>query len=163
MNVFEHPIRRRARHSTLARRIVLVNMAVLLLLIAGVLALQSARVGLVDERVNGIETEAQIVASTLAEYATDPDTHTLNVKQAEPLLRQLMAPSKLRGRLYLTDGSLAVDTRDLLARNVVQTGELPPIDFWSQTKDLFNRAYDNVMGVRPFTKLEPYFEAGENG
>jgi len=163
MNVFEHPIRRRARHSTLARRIVLVNMAVLLLLIAGVLALQSARVGLVDERLNGIETEAQIVASTLAEYATDPDNHTLNVKQAEPLLRQLMAPSKLRGRLYLTDGSLAVDTRDLLARNIVQTGELPPIDFWSQTKDFFNRAYDNVMGVRPFTKLEPYFEAGDNG
>ena len=45
----------------------------------------------------------------------------------------------------------------------MQTGELPPIDFWSQTKDFFNRVYDNVMGVRPFAKLEPYFEAGDNG
>jgi two-component system sensor histidine kinase ChvG len=154
---------RRARHSALARRIVLVNTAVLLILIAGVLALQSARVGLVDERLNGIRTEAQIVASTLAEYATDTDTESLNVKQAEPLLRQLMAPSKLRGRLYMTDGMLAVDTRDLLARNIVQTSELPPIDTWSQTKDLFRRFYDNVMGVRPFTKLDPYFEAGTDG
>jgi two-component system sensor histidine kinase ChvG len=154
---------RRARHSTLTRRIVLVNTAVLLVLIAGVLALQSARVGLVDERLNGIETEAQIVASTLAEYATNTDSHTLDLKQAEPLLRQLMAPSKLRGRLYATDGSLAVDTRDLLARNVVQTAELPPIDTWSQTREFFERIYDNVMGVRPFTKLDPYFEAGNNG
>ncbi|HVU20841.1 MAG TPA: stimulus-sensing domain-containing protein [Rhizomicrobium sp.] len=154
---------RRARHSALARRIVLVNTAVLLVLIAGVLALQALRVGLVDERLNGVETEAQIVASTLAEYSTDPETHTLNVNQAEPLLRQLMAPSKLRGRLYNKDGTLVVDTRDLLSRNVVQTGELPPIDSWSQTKEFFERLYDNVMGVRPFTKLDPYFEAGENG
>lgn len=161
MNVPGRP--RRARHSTLTRRIVLVNTAVLLVLIAGVLVLQSARVGLVDERLNGIETEAQIVASTLAEYATNTDAHTLDLKQAEPLLRQLMAPSKLRGRLYATDGSLVVDTRDLLARNVVQTAELPPIDSWSQIKEFFERIYDNVIGVRPFTKLDPYFEAGDNG
>ena len=161
MNVPGQP--RRARHSALTRRIILFNAFALVVLIAGVIALQSARIGLVDERLNGIESEAQIVASTLAEYATDTNTHTLDLKQAEPLLRQLMAPSKLRGRLYQTDGSLAVDTRDLLARNVVQTGELPPIDFWSQTKEFFDRIYDNVMGVRPFAKLDPYFEAGSNG
>ena len=79
------------------------------------------------------------MANTLAEYAANTETHTLNLKQAEPLLRQLMAPSKLRGRLYLTDGSLAVDTRDLLARNVVQSAELPPIDSMSQTKEFFER------------------------
>lgn len=154
---------RSVRHSTLARRIVLVNTGVLLILIAGVIAIQWSRLGLVDERLTGVETEAQIVASTLAEYATNPDMHTLDVKQAEPLLRQLMAPSKLRGRLYLTDGSLAVDTRDLLARNVVQSAELPPIDSVSQTREFFERIYDSVMGVRPFTKLDPYFEAGNNG
>src|SRR6476620_7070436 len=93
----------RTRHSTLTRRIVLVNTAVLLLLLAGVLALQSMRMGLVDERLNGIKTEAHIVSSTLAEYATNTDIHALDLKQAEPLLRQLMAPSKLRGRLYATD------------------------------------------------------------
>src|ERR1700749_503985 len=153
----------RARHSALTRRIVLVNAGVLLILIAGVLALQTMRVGLVDERLTGVENEAQIVANTLAEYATDTDTHMLNVKQAEPLLRELMAPSKLRGRLYATNGALAVDTRDLLARNVVQVGDLPPIDTWSQTKEFFARIYDSVMGVRPFTHLDPYFEAGDDG
>ena len=132
-----HP-RRRARYSALTRRIVLVNGLVLLFLMAGVIAVQSLRVGLVDERLAGIETQSQIVASTLAEYPTDPDTHTLNLKQAEPLLRQLIAPTKLRGRLYLTNGSLAIDTRDLLARNVVQTGELPSIDTWSQIQDFWD-------------------------
>jgi two-component system sensor histidine kinase ChvG len=155
-----HPLPRR---SALTRRIVFVNIAVLLILIAGVILVQSSRVGLVDERLTGIESQAQIVASTLAEYATNPDTHTLDLKQAEPLLRQLIAPTKLRGRLYLTDGALAIDTRNLLARNVVQTVELPPIDTWAQTKEFLNRVYDGITGIRPFNKLEPYFEAGDNG
>ncbi|HVZ90734.1 MAG TPA: stimulus-sensing domain-containing protein, partial [Rhizomicrobium sp.] len=159
------PVRpqRRARHSALTRRIVLVNVGVLVGLICGLVWVQSTRLGLVDERLTGIEAQAEIVAGTLAEYATDPDTHTLNLKQAEPLLRQLIAPTKLRGRLYLTDGSLAVDTRELLARNVVQTVELPPIDFWSRTKEFLSRVYDGVTGVRPFRRLDPYFEAGQNG
>ncbi|HEX4295982.1 MAG TPA: stimulus-sensing domain-containing protein [Rhizomicrobium sp.] len=162
MTMPDHP-RRRARYSALTRRILFVNGLVLLVLIAGVILVQWSRVGLVDERLTGIETQAQIVASTLAEYATDPDDHRLVLKQAEPLLRQLIAPTKLRGRLYLTDGTLAIDTRDLLARNVVQTGELPAIDTWSQIREFWNRIYDGVTGVRPFTKLDPYFEAGDNG
>ena len=155
--------RRRARYSALTRRIMLVNGLVLLVLIAGVVVVQWARISLVDERLNGIEVQAQIAASSLAEYATDPDNHKLVLKQAEPLLRQLIAPTKLRGRLYLTDGTLAIDTRDLLARNVVQTGELPAIGTWSQIREFWDRVYDGVTGVRPFTKLEPYFEAGDNG
>jgi len=155
--------RRRARYSALTRRIVLVNAGVLLVLIAGVIGVQSSRVGLIDERLTGIEAQAEIVAGTLAEYATDPETHTLKVKQAEPLLRQLIAPTALRARLYLPDGTIVVDTRDLLARNLVQSSELPPIDTWSQVKEFFSRIYDGVMGIRPFARLEPYFEAGDNG
>jgi two-component system sensor histidine kinase ChvG len=155
--------RRRTRSSALTRYIVLVNAGVLLVLIAGVIGVQSSRVGLIDERLAGIEAQAEIVAGTLAEYATDPETHTLKVKQAEPLLRQLIAPTKLRARLFFTDGTIAVDTRDLLARNVVQVSELPPIDTRSQVRDVLSRLYDGVMGIRPFARLDPYFEAGDNG
>jgi len=155
--------KRRARYSALTRRIVVVNVVVLLGLIGGVVAVERSRVGLVDERLEGIENQARIVASTLAEYATDPDTHTLNLRQAEPLLRQLIAPTKLRGRLFMTNGTLAIDTRDLLARNLVQTQDLPAIDTWSQVQDFWNRVYDSVTGVRPFSKLDPYFEGGDNG
>src|SRR5689334_15076775 len=154
---------RRSGFSALTRRIILFNAFALVVLIAGVIAVQSNRVGLVDERLAGIQEQSQIVASTLAEYTTDEDTHSIQLNQAKPLLRQLIAPTRLRARLYDTNGRLLIDTRYLLARNVVQVQELPPIDWWHQFNANATRIYDGMMGVRPFNDLEPYFEAGENG
>jgi two-component system sensor histidine kinase ChvG len=154
---------RSRRFSALAWRIILFNGFALAILTAGVLYVQSSRVGLVDERLNSIKAQAEIVAGTLAEYATDENTQRVKVDDAEPLLRQLIAPTRLRGRLYQSDGQLAIDTRNLLARNVVQTQELPPLDRWSRFKLELRRFYESVMGVRPFSKLEPNFEAGNNG
>jgi len=135
----------------------------LVVLITCVLVVQSNSADLVDERLSGIRLQGLIVAGTLAEYTANADTRTINVEQAAPLLRQLIAPTKLRARLYGTNGRLLIDTRNLLARNVVQIAELPPIDFWSRLKGSLRRIYDGVMGVRPFERLEPYFEAGKDG
>lgn len=154
---------RRPRFSALTRRIIFFNAIVLVILLGGVIFVQSTRVGLIDERLAGIKQQALIVAGTLAEYTTDDATRSIKVGEAEPLLGQLIAPTSLRARLYGTDGRLEVDTRNLLARNVVQTFPLPPIDFWSRVKQGFLRIYNGIMGVRPFTKLDPYFEAGKDG
>ena len=124
---------------------------------------QASGRGLVEERLNSIQEQANIVAGTIAQYATDSDRHALKVDEAEPLLSQLIAPTRLRGRLYVPDGHLAIDTRNLLARNVVQTSELPSLDAASQVKEWFKRLYDGIVGVRPFTKLEPYYEGGSDG
>ena len=149
--------------SALTWRILAFNALALIVLAGGVVLVQSSGRGLVEERMNSIREQANIVAGTLSEYATDPSTHTLKVAEAEPLLRQLIAPTRLRGRLYLPGGHLAIDTRDLLARNVVQTSELPSLDTTSRVKEWFSRLYDGVMGVRPFAQLEPYYEAGDDG
>ncbi len=154
---------RPSRHSRLRQRIIVINIIVFLLLIAGVLAVQSSREGLVDERITGIEEQARVVANTLAEYATVSDTRSLKVDDAAPLLRELLAPTRLRGRLYDTSGQLVIDSRNLLARNIVQTLELPPIDDWSRFKLSVSRFYDGVVGVRPLVRSEPYFEAGKDG
>jgi len=159
----QRAVPRPARFSALSRRIILFNAVALVVLIGGVILVQSSRVGLIDERISGIKEQALIVAGTLAEYTTDPNTDRLSVKLAEPLLQQLIAPTRLRARLYGTNGMLKIDTRNLLARNVVQVQELPALDFWSQAKDTLRRFYDGLMGVRPFTKLDPYFEAGKDG
>jgi two-component system sensor histidine kinase ChvG len=151
------------RFSALTWRILGFNALALIVLTGGVILVQASGRGLVEERINSIREQANIVAGTLAEYATDPETHTLRVALAEPLLRQLIAPTRLRGRLYLPGGQLAIDTRDLLARNVVQTSELPPLDTTSQVKEWLRRVYDGMMGVRPFAQLEPYYEAGDDG
>jgi two-component system sensor histidine kinase ChvG len=149
--------------SALTWRILGFNALALIVLTGGVILVQTSGRGLVEERLTSIQEQANIVAGTLAEYATDPETHTMKVADAEPLLRQLIAPTRLRGRLYLPGGLLAIDTRDLLARNVVQTGELPALDTASQVKEWFKRLYDGIMGVRPFARLEPYYEGGSDG
>jgi len=156
-------VARRSRFSALTRRIILFNAFALVVLIAGVLAVETNRVGLVDERLKGIREQAQIVAGTLAEYATKENSVGVQPELAGALLRQLIAPTRLRARLYDTSGHQLVDSRNLLARNVVQVQELPPIDWWHRLKESVVRLYDGMMGVRPFTKLDPYFEAGENG
>jgi two-component system sensor histidine kinase ChvG len=154
---------RRWRVSSLSWRIIFSNAAALTIMIAGMLAVQSGHQSLVDERLTDIRQEALIVANTLAEYTTRENTRSVAIGDAEPLLRQLVAPTNLRARLYGTDGRLEIDTRNLLARNVVQTVELPPLDFLHRAKGLAVRLYDGVMGVRPFAQIPPYFEAGVNG
>lgn len=154
---------KRRHFPTLRQRIVFLNAVVLIILIGGVLFVESNRFGLVDERLSGITEQALIVASTIAEYTANEETRSLDVTKAEPLMRQLIAPTHLRARLYDKKGVLLADSRYLLARNVVETSELPPLDWWSQTKEWFIRLYDTVMGVRPFAKLAPYFEGGSNG
>jgi two-component system sensor histidine kinase ChvG len=124
---------------------------------------QTSGRSLIDERVSGIRQQALIVAGTLAEYTTNEETHRLKEEEAESLLRQLIAPTKLRARLYGTDGHLEIDTRELLPRNVVQVSTLPPLDFWSRVDEKWKRIFDGVMGIRPFAKLQPYFEAGNDG
>ncbi|HEX2591922.1 MAG TPA: stimulus-sensing domain-containing protein [Rhizomicrobium sp.] len=161
MSFLGEPVRR--RFSALTRRILLFNIGALLVLIVGVFFVQSSRLGLIDERIAGIKDQASIVAGTLAEYTTVPENRSINPALAEPLMRQLIAPTRLRARLYDTHGRLITDTRNLLARNIVQISDLPPIDRLSQFNEWLNRVYEGIMGVRPFADLDRYFEAEANG
>ncbi|HEX4270305.1 MAG TPA: stimulus-sensing domain-containing protein [Rhizomicrobium sp.] len=151
------------RFSALTWRILGFNALALIVLTGGVILVQASGRGLVAERLNGIHQQAAIVAGTIAHYATDPNDHTLKVDEAEPLLRELIAPTRLRGRLYLPSGQLAVDTRYLLSRDAVLVVPLPSLDTVSQVKEWFARLYDGLMGVRPFARLDPYYEAGDDG
>jgi two-component system, OmpR family, sensor histidine kinase ChvG len=160
MTMLDSP--RVARHSVLRWRILLLNAVVTVILIGGVTWVQTSRVGLVDERLNGVEDEAGIVANTLAQNAANVEDRSLKLNVAVNILRDTVAPTGLRARLYDTNGQLLIDTRNLLPRNIVQTVELPPIDAWSRFKQAVGGVYDSIMGVRPYG-VEPYFEAGTDG
>jgi two-component system sensor histidine kinase ChvG len=153
----------RRRISGLSWQIIFFNAAALAIMIAGVLLVQSGREGLVDERMVGIRQVASIVAGTLAEYTAREKTRSISIDEAEPLLRQLIAPTNLRARLYDTDGRLEIDTRNLLSRNMVETTDLPPLDFFHRAQSWMLRTYDALMGLRPLAGTESYFEAGGNG
>lgn len=161
MELFRHRVD--PRRSVLRWRIILLNTIVFAVLIAGVTWVQTSRANLVDERLTGVEEEARVVASTLAEYATLTEGRGINVQSASELLRDLVGPTRLRARLYDTDGQLIADTRYLLARNVVQVSELPPVDRWSRFKQWVGRLYESIMGVRPNQHFEPYLEGGQDG
>lgn len=163
----ERPTR---RFSALTNRILFFNAIALLILLGGVLWVQSNRTGLVEERVSGIRDQAVIIAGALAEYSANPELRMIETAQAEPLLRQLIAPTDLRARVYSTAGRLQIDTRNLLPRNVVSTAVLPPPDstnpvtaFFADAAAAAEHLYDGLVGVRPLSNLEPYFEAGQNG
>src|SRR5262245_62632142 len=122
------------RISPLTRRILFFNAFALFILIGGVLWVQSSRAGLVEERIAGIRDQALIVAGALAEYTAVQERRAIDTTQAEPLLRQLLAPTHLRARVYTTGGQLQIDTRNLLARNIVVTEALAPPE--SSNRDL---------------------------
>ncbi len=155
--------RKNARRSVLRWRIILLNTVVFAVLITGVTWVQSSRANLVDERQTGVEEEARVVAATLSEYALVADSRGINVQSANELLRDLVGPTRLRARLYDTDGQLIVDTRFILSRNAVQVTQLAPIDRWSRFEQWLESVYESIMGVRPNTHYEPYLEGGQDG
>jgi two-component system, OmpR family, sensor histidine kinase ChvG len=166
----DRPYHSPRRISPLTRRILFFNAFALFILIGGVLWVQSSRAGLVQERIAGIRDQALIVAGALAEYTAVQERRAVDTAQAEPLLRQLIAPTHLRARVYTTGGQLQIDTRNLLARNIVVTEALPPPESANPVLAYLERGlataqsfYDRLMGVRPLAQLEPYFEAGQNG
>ena len=170
LDTVRRPETSRARFSGITRRIIFFNLFALTIFVAGVLWEQTTRTGLIDERITGIREQALIVAGALAEYAANPDARSVTVDIAEPLLRQLIAPTRLRAQVYSPAGTLLTDTRFLLARNAVTSEELPPPVSSNQFVAFFQRAmararqfYDEIVGIRPLGNLEPYFEAGRNG
>lgn len=145
--------------SALTWRILGFNALALIVLTGGVILVQFSGRDLVEERLTGVQQQAAIVASAIADYATDDQSSTLNLDAAEPLLSQLIGPTRLRARLYLpSSNTAALDTRLLLSRNIVRKEELPALDTASQIKTWLRRIYDGVMGVRPFAELAPYSE-----
>src|SRR3569623_1560169 len=121
------------RFSALSWRILGFNALALIVLTGGVILVQFSGRDLVEERLNGVQQQAAIVASAIAEYATDEQNSGLNLDTAEPLLAQLIRATRLRARLYLpSSNTAALDTRLLLPRYVVRGEELPPLDTANQ-------------------------------
>jgi two-component system, OmpR family, sensor histidine kinase ChvG len=137
--------------SSLTRRIVSLNIAGLLALVASILYLSQFRAGLIDARAQSLLVQAEIIAGAIAASATvqtntitiDPDRlldlkagesyagpeeyspldFPINPERVAPVLRTLISPTKTRARIYDPNGTLLLDSRTL--ENVLRF-ELPP-------------------------------------
>jgi two-component system sensor histidine kinase ChvG len=140
--------------SSLTRRIVSLNLAGLIALVASILYLSQFRAGLIDARAQSLLVQAEIIAGAIAASATvetntitiDPDRlldlkpgetygvpddysgldFPINPERVAPVLRRLISPTKTRARIYGGDGGLILDSRNLYGRGDVLRFELPP-------------------------------------
>src|SRR5580692_8930947 len=137
--------------SSLTRRIVSLNIAGLLALVASILYLSQFRAGLIDARAQSLLVQAEIIAGAIAASATvqtnsltiDPERladlkagdtlkgpeedstldFPINPERVAPVLKTLISPTKTRARIYDPNGGLLLDSRTL--ENVIRF-ELPP-------------------------------------
>jgi len=173
--------------SSLTRRIVSLNIAGLLALVASILYLSQFRAGLIDARAQSLLVQAEIIAGAIAASATvqtnaitiDPDRlldlkpgesygapdeyspldFPINPERVAPVLRTLISPTKTRARIYDPNGGLLLDSRNL--ENVLRL-DLPPPS--SEKPGLVERAMISVRTWLNRGDLPLYREYGpENG
>ncbi|SNB79959.1 two-component system, OmpR family, sensor histidine kinase ChvG [Rhodoblastus acidophilus] len=140
--------------SRLTRRIILLNLGGLVALLLGFLYLNQFRQGLIDARVQSLQTQSEIIAAAIAASATvdadaitiDPEKllklapgqsygvadetspaleFSINPDRVGPLLRRLVSPTRTRARIYDRDGYMLMDSRSLAARSNILRFDLP--------------------------------------
>lgn len=141
--------------STLTRRILVLNLGGLAALLVGFLYLNQLREGLIEARVQSLQTQGEIIAAAIAASATvetdaitvDPDKllellpgqsysgredndsaleFSINPERIGPVLRRLVTPTRTRARVYDRDGYLLLDSVSLADRSTILQFDLPP-------------------------------------
>ncbi len=142
--------------SSLTRRIVVLNLGGLVALLIGFLYLNQFREGLIEARVQSLQTQGEIIAAAIAASATvetdsiviDPEKlarlapgesygladeastsleFSINPERVGPVLHQLVSPTRTRARIYDRDGYLLLDSRSLSSRSNILRNELAPV------------------------------------
>ena len=176
-----------SRHafSSLARRILVLNLAALVVLVSGILYLNQFREGLIDARVESLMTQGEIIAASIAASASvDTDTlridpekllelqagealaptvdaleeseFPINPERVAPVLRQLISPTRTRARIYDRDASLLLDSRHLYSGGQILRYGLDPVD--GVATPLVERVWNRVVALFARRNLPLYVE-----
>ena len=158
--------------SSLARRILVLNLVALIVLVSGILYLNQFREGLIDARVESLMTQGEIIAAAIASSASvDTDTlridperllelqageaisptldglenseFLINPERVAPVLRQLISPTRTRARIYDRDALLLLDSRHLYSGGQILRYQLEPIE--GERAHFIRRIWENVM------------------
>ena len=156
--------RRRGRFSPLTRRILAVNVLALAILVAGLLYVGEYRRSLVASELDSMAMEAAIIAGALGEGAVEVGSdqgQQLVPEPARQMLRRMMEPSGIRGRLFAVDGRLLADSRVLAGPGgAVQIAELPPPASGNTLASLILDLYERLVLLLPAgEELPPYLES----
>jgi two-component system sensor histidine kinase ChvG len=175
--------------SSLTRRIVVLNLGGLVALLGGFLYLNQFREGLIDARVQSLQTQGEIIAAAIAASATvdtdaitiDPEKllrlapgesysveegsqpsmeFSLNPERIGPLLRRLVSPTRTRARIYDRDGYLLLDSRSISGRSNILRFDLGPAGGAPGASGLLERWIDSVRRWTRRPELPLYEDIG---
>ncbi len=161
--------------SSLTRRIVFLNLGGLVALAVGFLYLNQFREGLIDARVQSLETQSEIIAAAISASASvntdaiqiDPEKllqllpgqasspfdesspslqFSINPERIGPVLRRLVLPTRTRARVFDRDGYLLIDSRSLNHRTSVFRSNLPIGSASDDGLTLIERTWNAVKG-----------------
>jgi len=123
------PGRRGRPFSPLIPRVLAVNVAALLIPVAGLLYLGHYRDQLVRAEMSALAVEARVFASALAEGAMveSEEGASIDADGARQMIRRLVQTTETRTRLFGPEGRVVADSADLGAgTDRVRVAELPP-------------------------------------
>lgn len=149
---------------SLTRRIVAINLVGLVLLVATVLYLNQMRDELIEVRVASLATEANILATAIAEIAsTGPEKDFIDTRAANEVLQQLTLRTDQRAQLY-RNGRLIGDTRSFDPMRIpVETRRLPPLDGASGLLGWIEELYSRAVRLVQRRNLPLYIETSVSG
>ncbi len=160
--------RRRSRHgwrSPLTRRILLLNLAVLVIPVLGLMHLEQYRNSLIAAELDGLRTQARSFSLSLGSTAVVANTagvERLLPELTRHLMRLLLASGNVRARVFALDSQLIADSFVLMGPGgQVTVVELPaPED--SRLSGWLIRLYDRLTDWLPgHGELPRYREAAE--
>jgi two-component system sensor histidine kinase ChvG len=147
----------RYKFTSIAQRIVGLNVIGLVVLVTGILYLNQFRAGLIDNQRDSLFAQGQIIASAIAEKAnldwdrlSQPERYLyqfgvgafaedggepvgpslsfiLNPEQLTPLIRRTSKVTGMRMRVYDREGVLLIDSQRLYSQGQVLRFDLPPV------------------------------------
>ena len=147
---------------TLQRRIILANTIGLAILLGGIFYLSQYHAWLIDAKRESLRAQGEIIAAAIAANASvetgrivlDPDRLpevegskspfrddgfaalqlSIAPERVTPILKRLVPATETRARIYATDGTLIIDTAQLLSRGQVARAEPPAGDSQGRVK-----------------------------
>ena len=153
---------RRGWPSPLTRRILALNVLVLLIPVLGLLHLEDYRLSLISSELDSLRIQARAFALSFASTTvveTQAGEERVLPESARHLMRVLLTDTRVRARIFARSGELLADSFLLVGPGgQVQVIELAPVENWPKS-DL-SRIYDRVMNWLPLTgELPTYTEA----
>ncbi len=170
--------------ANLLRRILLANLAGLAIMVGGILILSRYNVWLVDAKQESLRTQGEIIASAIAsdarieqgnihldldQPANQPAAKaqvrddgfaamqlSVRPERVTPILRRLIQPTRNRARIYGRDGTLIVDSADLLTK-----GQLTRPSVETEKKTKTKNFWTRLTAFFIDTELPVYREIGK--